>query len=497
MTRSTLLLALAALSAPIVACGSGSGDGPSLPTGSNAAPGATSTGDDGGSTGVTPTPTASPDAGGAPTGTGGGTALWSLRLGGPQADVGTAIATDKAGDIVTVGTFQGTATIGGVPLQSAGQVDFFIAKYAPSGEVQWVRPFGGAGNDVATSVALDPKGNVFVAGSSDGTLTLGGSTFGQSSATGAFYVALDPYGNVRSAKAYGGDAFGTPVQVAVSPSGAVGLSGSYKGQIDLGGGPLTAAQGTYAAFVAVIGVDGTLSFAQPLGTSATAEAYGLAFSPTGQIAVAGTFAGTGTFGGAALTSAGDDDAFVATFDTTGNGVASTRLGGPGHDDALAVAYAGSNLVLAGDFSDTVDFGGGAVMSAGSIDAYVVALSGTGAYAWGKTYGGPGVDAAASVAADALGNVVLGGTFEQAMTVGGTTLTSAGDKDIFAVKLGTGGTLAWGKRFGSTEADQGAGVGLDASGAAIVTGYFRTNVDFGTGMQTSAGDDDAFVAAYAK
>jgi hypothetical protein len=82
-----------------------------------------------------------------------------------------------------------------------------------------------------------------------------------------------------------------------------------------------------------------------------------------------------------------------------------------------------------------------------------------------------------------------------MTVGTTTLTSAGDKDIFAVKLASAGTSVWGKRFGGIEADQGVGVSFDAQSNALVTGYFRTQVDFGTGMQTSAGDDDVFIAAY--
>ena len=38
--------------------------------------------------------------------------------------------------------------------------------------------------------------------------------------------------------------------------------------------------------------------------------------------------------------------------------------------------------------------------------------------------------------------------------------------------------------------------LDARDNAFVTGYFRSNVDFGTGMQSSAGDDDIFIGAYA-
>jgi hypothetical protein len=419
-----------------------------------------------------------------------------MRLGGPQADIGASVAADKAGGVVVVGTFQGTASVGGVPLTSAGQVDFFVAKYGTDGSVAWVRPFGGPGNDSATSVALDKTGNVYVAGTSDGALTLGGSSFGQSFATGAFMLALDPYGNVSTAKAYGGGAYGTVVEVAVATDGSIGLCGSYTGQIDLGGGPLTAAQGTYAGFVARFDSSATLSYAQPLGTSATATAQGLSFGPSGQLAVIGTFTGTGQFGSATLTSAGDSDVFVSTFDPTGNPLASKSLGGAGTDDGRAVVFdAAGDLLLAGDFSDSVDFGTGAVMSQGALDAFVVKMTAAGTTSWAKTFGGPEVDQAASVAVDASGNVLVAGEFEESMTVGTTTLTSAGDKDIFAVKLASAGTSVWGKRFGGIEADQGVGVSFDAQSNALVTGYFRTQVDFGTGMQTSAGDDDVFIAAY--
>ena len=502
MTRSPVLLACLLVAAPLAACGSGSSDaGPSSPGGAlgtpSPAPGGASSSAPAGSSVPAGSDAGAAADGAAPAPGPAGAALWTTRLGGPQADNGAAVAVDPGGGVIVAGTYQGTATVGGVPLDGAGQIDFFVAKYAASGAVQWVRPFGGPGNDAATSVAVDKMGNVYVAGASDGALTLGGSSFGQTSATGAFLLAIDPFGNVANAKAYGGDAYGTVVGVAVAADGTVGLCGSYKGQIDLGGGPITAAQGTYAGFAATFDASLKLAFAQPLGTSATAVAQSLAFNASGQLAVVGTFSGTGTFGGAALTSAGGNDVFVTTFDATGAGLASKSIGGLGQDDGRSVTFdATGDLLIAGGFADSVDFGGGAVTSQGALDAFVVKLTAGGTFAWAKTLGGAGVDEAVAVAVDASGGVLLGGEFEQTMTVGATPLTSAGDKDVFAVKLTSSGSLAWGKRFGSLQADEGAGVAFDAKGNGLLTGYFRTNVDFGTGMQTSAGDDDVFVAAFA-
>ncbi len=492
---ASIALVVAAAMASLAACGGGSSEsGPSTP-------GGPATSASSSSSSATPPSSSAPQPGGdagspAAPASHGGVGLWSARLGGPQADMGLSVAATKAGGVAVVGSFEGTASVGGVPLASVGQVDFFVAKIDAAGAIAWVRPFGGPGNDVATSVALDATGNVYVAGTSDGALTLGGSSFGQTGGTGAFMLALDPYGNVSTASAYGGGAAGTAVEIAVANDGSIGLCGSYTGQIDLGGGPLAAAQGTYAGFVAKFDATATLSYAVPLGVAATATAQGLAFGDAGQLAVIGTFTGAGQFGTVTLTSAGDSDVFVAAFDPTGNSLVGKSFGGFGTDDGRAIAYdASGNLVAAGDFSDAVDFGTGAVTSQGALDAFLVKMTPGGVVSWAKTFGGPEVDVAAAVASDASGELLVTGEFEETMTVGSSTLTSAGDKDIFALKLSPAGTNVWSKSFGGVEADQGLGAAFDAQSHALVTGSFRTQVDFGTGMQTSAGDDDVFVAAF--
>lgn len=505
MTRTTRFALLASFAAApvLVACGSGSDGGPAVPTG----PAATATSGTGGNgNGATPPSGSSSGGGGSSSSSGGGSTppsgtagkpMWTAHLGGPQADVGYALATDKAGNVVLVGFYQGTANLGGVPMTSAGQVDFFVAKYDTEGNAMWVRPFGGPGNDMATGVAIDLSGNVYVVGASDGALTIGGSSFGANGATGTFLFSLDPLGNVLSAKAYGGDSYGTLAKVAVSANGTIGVAGSYKGTIDFGGGPLTAAMGSYAGFIAEFDGGGNLNFANSLGTDSTTVAEGLGFGSDESVAVVGSFSGTGQFGTTTLTSVGQNDVFVAAFDSAGNPLWAKSWGGITNDDGRAVAYdSNGNLIVTGGFSSSVDFGGGAVTSKGGSDAFVMKLNASHTLAWVQTFGGTSTDEAVSVAVDTTGELLVGGLFESSMSIGSKMLTSAGDKDVFVTRMSGTGSSTWAKQFGSVEADEGVGVAFDGKGNAFVTGYFRTNVDFGTGMQSSAGDDDIFIGAYA-
>lgn len=85
-----------------------------------------------------------------------------------------------------------------------------------------------------------------------------------------------------------------------------------------------------------------------------------------------------------------------------------------------------------------------------------------------------------------------------MDFGGGALTSAGLFDIFVAKYaGTDGAHQWSKRFGSTSNDAGYGITVDATGDVVATGYFMGSVDFGGGSLTSAGTLDIFLVKLAQ
>jgi hypothetical protein len=144
----------------------------------------------------------------------------------------------------------------------------------------------------------------------------------------------------------------------------------------------------------------------------------------------------------------------------------------------------------------VDFGQGPVASAGAQDVFVRKLAGASLLPlWTKHYGGAGQDEATAIAVDGASNVLVAGYFEGAMQVGPTPFTSEGDRDAFALKLGPAGENVFSKHFGAKEDDEGAGVAADGFGRILLTGFFRTTVDFGAGDTTSAGESDVFVATF--
>jgi hypothetical protein len=122
----------------------------------------------------------------------GGAYLWSRRLGGTNAEEGFGIATDANGNVLLVGTFQGTADFGSGPLTSAGSWDVVAAKYSAAGAPLWSKRFGSSGDDFGYSVATDASGNAIFTGTFQGTVNFGGGSLTATGLTDLFILNLAP-----------------------------------------------------------------------------------------------------------------------------------------------------------------------------------------------------------------------------------------------------------------------------------------------------------------
>jgi hypothetical protein len=133
-----------------------------------------------------------------------------------------------------------------------------------------------------------------------------------------------------------------------------------------------------------------------------------------------------------MTTAGNYDIFVASYDPGGKARWARRFGGKLMDKGLGVAVnaTGSEVYVTGEFQGVVDFGLGNEKSAGGTDVFLLGMDGAGNLTWVNTYGGTDADRGADLAVSAGGNVVLVGEYRQTVDVGGAALPNSGNFDIF-------------------------------------------------------------------
>jgi hypothetical protein len=147
-----------------------------------------------------------------------------------------------------------------------------------------------------------------------------------------------------------------------------------------------------------------------------------------------------------------------------------------------------NIFITGAFTGTVDFGGGALTSAGDSDIFLVKLDPTGNHVWSRRYGGPDQQSSSGVAVDAAGNAYITGFYLGSVSFGGATFTKVGCcfEDVFLAKIDAQGAHAWSKGFGGVDAEGARGIAVDAAGNPVIVGQFQSTIDFGGGAVTAAG-----------
>ena len=187
------------------------------------------------------------------------------------------------------------------------------------------------------------------------------------------------------------------------------------------------------------------------GDSGEQEGEDVAVDASGNVVVVGQAKGTIDFGGGALTSAGEWDVFVAKLDPNGNHLWSKRFGDAADQRASEVAVdAAGNVFVTGWFQGTMNFGGSNLTSAGAFDVFVAKFAPNGSHLWSKQFGNNFYQVSGGIATDPMGNVVVGGWYEGAVDFGGGALPAAPTTgyDIFVVKLeASNGNHVWSKAFG--------------------------------------------------
>lgn len=238
------------------------------------------------------------------------------------------------------------------------------------------------------------------------------------------------------------------------------------------------------------GCSGDVDWSLVAGDAEDDEATAVAVDPaTGAIVVVGSFVGQIDFGGGALTSAGATDVFVARFDSAGTLDWVRQYGDAGAQAATDVAIDPSgNVLVTGTMAGTVDFGGVPLATTGLSDVFVLKLDSAGAHLQSANFGDVSAQVGGAIASDPSGNVLLTGAVFGAIDFGGGPLVGAGE-DVYVAKLDPSLGHLFSASYGDGESQVGVDIASDAAGSMFVAVELGGTANFGGANLTSAGDVD--------
>ncbi|MCZ7554910.1 MAG: hypothetical protein M5R41_00725 [Bacteroidia bacterium] len=314
---------------------------------------------------------------------------WVSYLGGSYTDELGGLAVDAQGRICLAGATYSTnfpVTPDAWQTSNAGDFDMFVARFTAGGALDWATYIGGWSMDIATDIAVNASGDMFISGRSESTnLPAVGDSFqpqyGGGTFDGLYYHIDGRLRRVIRGSYLGGEGEDCAERIAVRKDGSIVIAGYTESQRFPVKGNLSPKKGgAIDGFVAVLEGKGDLRW-------------------------------SAVFGGADLDR-------VGCLDVDANG-----------NIFLAGVTASKDFPLAG-IPDQKEKGMG-------FDAFVMRLGSNGAYLWGSFAGAEGHDIAHGIAADAKGNVVVvGGTESRGFKTAGNLFQAdrKGLTDAFILRL---------------------------------------------------------------
>ncbi|MFN7935227.1 MAG: S-layer homology domain-containing protein [Bryobacteraceae bacterium] len=385
--------------------------------------------------------------------------------GGFNSDTAVGAGVDAAGDLYYTGrTNSLDFPVAGSPFRdfNSGNVDIFLARVNSSGSLIFSTYIGGAGNDEAAGIAVDPDGYSSIIATTYSTdLNIDSAAF-QSNYGGngdALALRMTPSGFLPPLMTYlGGSSqeFGTAV--ALDANGAAYFTG-YTSSTNFP--TRTPRQASFAGgddmFIVKIHPGGAVLFSTYFGGEGTEQAYGIATDKDGNPFLTGRAACATIPAGPTIGSLDGNDLVVMKWKSNGDGAQwITCIGGNGTEIGRAIRVdASGNSYVTGNTTSTnfpvaapvqIAFGGNQNGGPNG-DAFALKLNPSGTNLLYSTYlGGSRDDVGQSVFVNSLGEAFFAGVTRSLNFPSTGPLIVPTDRAAYLLRLSSNGLTLLGSWF---------------------------------------------------
>ena len=446
--------------------------------------------------------------------------LWATYYGGVSDEYvsfANNVSTDASENVYMAGTTisaSSIATAGAHQNTLAGNEDAFLVKFNSSGVRQWATYYGGAFDDEADGITIDGSGNIIVCGYTESVLGIAtvGAHQTTTDGTGDGYVVKFNTSGVRQwGTYYGGGieqdgffsvtAFGTDLYAAGATFSTTDISTVGAHQTTFGG----FADGMLVKFNG----SGVRQWGTYYGGVLIEFVYNVHIDASQNIFITGyTSSSTAiaTVGAHQTILSGNEDGYIAKFNSTGVRQWGTYYGGTGNDLMIGAKTDGSgNVYVGGVTSSTASIATAGTQQTtyggGNTDGLLVKMNTSGVRQWGTYVGGSLGDTlfAFHVLTDGT-TYTVGFTYStNAISTAGAYQTNlAGIFDGIILKYNSNGIRQWGSYYGGSSEDVLTGINVATGGAIYAVGgtFSSTGIaSVGSHQTTNAGNGDLFLVKF--
>jgi hypothetical protein len=327
-----------------------------------------------------------------------GNFVWAKQFTGGY-NIGIGIITDNIGNVYISGNFTGEVDFDPGPgvekLNSTGSgfnLDVYLVKLSPSGNLIWAKSFGGLLFEENTSITIDGTGHILLAGlfRNEVDFDPGPDTSLLFCADGgdAFISKFDQDGNFIWAKNMGGR--GDYGSISTDTANNILLLANFEGTSDFNPDPaefynLTATGSSIDFFITKLNSSGQFLWTKAFGSEGLDTGTDITLDNTGNVYVTGMFQGNVLFDGQSSQTLANNasnnqslDVVVLKMNPMGGLKWVFSLGDTLNDESTSlVAGPDGSLFISGLFKDSVDFDPGPdkkfLKSVGNPDGFILKI----------------------------------------------------------------------------------------------------------------------------
>ena len=366
--------------------------------------------------------------------------IWKEILSGQKKEIILDIHVDNSNNIYTTGYFTENLVSQNQMIESNGVYDIFIQKMNSDGELIWLKRFGNMSIDEGVSITTDKDENVFISGTFNFELELDNNTVLFSAGfSDIFLMKLNSEGNLLWGNRIGGPKQDVILSIAVDTSGNLYCSGIFSETADF----------------------------DPSNNDFLMTSSGNSMFPT------------------------STDSFVAKYDSNGNFIWAKQYDdeSPSSDPTKIIVTDSEEVLIIGHFSGVVDLDPSTGVefffsnSSNTLDGYILKLNTDGDFKSAvqlKASLGDRVNLR-DIKSDSENNIYMIGSFTGSVDFdpGGNEIlkNSAGQDDVFILKLNSTGSFVWVNQFKNNGEFIGLELALDQEDNIYSVGYFKGVSDF--------------------
>lgn len=385
-----------------------------------------------------------------------------------------------------------------------GGMDYWIVKTDNTGNIQWQKRYGGSGNDQLYRIIQTADGGYVLLGKSEAGSALSGDQTGIAGRGGTDYwiIKTDTSGNIQWQKRYGGagdDIINGANCIVQTADGGYFIGGySVEASSNTGDQVGSTNYGSYDYWVLKTDGSGNIQWQKRYGGSGEDYLYCVKQTQDGGYIIGGNSNISGNGSQSGLSGQGGFDYWVIKTNAFGSvewqknygaldgdymyDVIQTNDGGY----ALAGYSEGGLIPLAGD-QIGIQITPGAELT----NFWIIKTGSTGAIQWQKLYGGTGEDFCYAIKQTADNGFIIGGFADanSANTGDQAGSTGYGGNDYWVLKTNSSGSIQWQKRYGGSADDFLYSISETAD--RFMFGGFSAESSFNTGNQAGTNKQGGF------